>query len=46
MFFYLGMAHYHCREKPDAAEALRYALAQAPGAAFAPEARRILGELK
>jgi len=45
-FYYLGMAHYHCREKPAAAEALRYALAQAPGATFAPEARRILGELK
>jgi tetratricopeptide (TPR) repeat protein len=45
-FYYLGMAHYHCRENPEAAEALRCALAKDPGAVFAPEAKRILGELK
>lgn len=45
-FYYLGMAEYHCRQKRDAIEALKYALVQDPAGAFAPQAKRILAELQ
>jgi len=45
LFYYLGMAHYHLKEKSESKQALNQAMALNAGASFIEEAKRTLAEL-
>jgi tetratricopeptide (TPR) repeat protein len=46
LYYYLGMAHYRLKDAKESKEALNTALALNANAKLAPEAKRILAELK
>lgn len=46
IYYFLGMTHYQQKVKDESKRALERALALAPAASFAPEAKRVLAELE